>query len=196
MQSSIETLKNRFVTVQLTLLSIAVALILENLLSMLLALEVWTPLIAVQALDISVSAISMWVGFALGISTVNKPPHLLDFLVHFFLLFTLSTAVYFLSTGYLPGYFLASALGSSSAAATLWLDHRAALQHGTSGPVGTAKLLTFVATFEALLGLLTALVDLGSSWVVALIVPVILLQGYAAFRSMRLWQQALAQAAY
>ncbi|MEM1437118.1 MAG: hypothetical protein AAGG11_23930 [Pseudomonadota bacterium] len=194
MPTDVEILKNRFVTVQLTLLSIAVALILENLLSMLLDLEVWSWLVAAQAFEVGTSAISMWVGFALGISAVNKPPHLMDFLVHFMLLFSLSTAVYFISTGYLPGYFLASTVGSGSAALTLWMDHSTARRYGASGPVNTAKLLTLVAAFEGTLALLTLATDISHSWITALILPVILLQGSAAYRSIRQWQQVLGQA--
>lgn len=196
MATDVELLKNRFATVQLTLLSIAVALILENLLSMLLDLDRWSLLITVQALEVAVSAISMWVGFALGISAVNKPPHLMDFLVHFLLLFTLSTAVFFIASGQLPGYFLASALGSGSAALCLWMDHRVAQRHGSSGPVNTARLLTLVASLEASLMFFTLLVDVSSSWIPLLILPIVLLQGTSAWRSMRQWQQALMAADY
>lgn len=184
--------KNRFVNVQLTLLSIAVALILENLLGVFHNAEIITPLILVQSVEIGISAISMWVGFAYGISSVNKPPHLMDFLVHFLLLFTLSTAVTFIGTGNLPGYFIAAGLGSASAALCLRLDVVLAHRAGRQGPNGTFLLLASIASIELGIGLLALTVTLTAPVAILLLIPVITLQGITAMRSIRSWQERLA----
>ncbi|MEM6707316.1 MAG: hypothetical protein AAF648_00875 [Pseudomonadota bacterium] len=191
MQAPGTTLKARFVTVQLTLLSIAVALILENLLSLMLGLNERTLVQLLQAVDVSVAAISMWVGFAYGIASTNKPPHLMDFLVHFALLFALCTAVYFIGNGNLLGYFLANAAGTGSACTSLFMDHRLARRVGQSGPVGTLALLGIITLWELGSAALAAGDWLNEHYVVAVLVVPILLQCTAALRSIRFWQQHL-----
>ena len=191
MNASTEQLRSRFVTVQLSLLSIAVALILENLLNSMLDLEAMSLLTAAQAFDVTVAAISMWIGFAYGISTVSKPPHLLDFLVPFLLLFSLSSAVYFITSGELALFFFAGAAGSASAAAALWLDVRMARQADFQGPSTTAAMLTVVAALEVTVGLIFANTELPWTWAPLLMLPGITLQATTAFRSMRFWRNDL-----
>ena len=194
MGPSREQLRNRFVTVQLSLLSIAVALILENLLGMLLDRDHLGLIVGLQAADVTVSALSMWVGFAYAISSLNKPPHLLDFLVPFILLFSLSSAVYFINTGQLAYFFFAGAVGSAGAAATLWLDVRQARRFGSNGPTPTAWLLTLICGLEVLFGIVFLLDDRSFSWQTLSLLPTIVLQTITAFRSIRFWRQELTPA--
>ena len=186
-----DSLRQRFVTVQLTLLSIVVALILEGLLGVLLALEDWTPLVLVQSLDVLTSALAMWVGFAFSISVADKSPHLLDFLGPFALLIFLQLAVRFIAEGDFPAFLFAGACASLVAAWSLWLDVRIAGRHGTNGPVSTAVLLTGIGLFELALGAGLRAGLIGPTTGLALLAAITGLQTVGVGRSIHFWLASL-----
>jgi len=137
-----------FATVQLTMLSIVVALILENLLGTLFDLDVWSSLILLQALDVLASSLSMWVGFGLALTLVEKQPSYSDFLNPFFMLILLSLAVRCIATGNLPGFFLAGALATASSTFNLWTEVRRARLGGVQGPTTIYRLLISTTCIE------------------------------------------------
>lgn len=184
-------LKDRFATVQLTLLSVVVALILESLLGTLFSMQEWGVMVGVQALDILVSALAMWVGFAYGISATDKQPHALDFLGPFGLLIFLNLSIRFMDTGQLTAYFFSSALGSLTAAASLWLDCHGARKLGQVGPVTSMRLLMGIALWEALIGVLVALSLVGAEFAIAMLAVATLLQAIGVAKSINWWRKSL-----
>lgn len=185
-------LKERFVTVQLTLLSIVVALILESLLSVLFELDEWTLLVSVQSADVLTSALAMWIGFALGISSADKTPHAMDFIGPFMLLITLNLAVRFIATEQFVAFLLSGAAASSTAAFSLWLDNRAARRAGHRGPDITMRLLIGVAIIEIAIAVALVAALIGESVAIALLAISTLVQLVGVARSIHFWQLSLA----
>jgi hypothetical protein len=181
-----------FATVQLTMLSIVVALILENLLGTLFELEHWTPLILLQALAVLGSSFSLWVGFGLALTLVNKQPSYSDFLNPFFTLILLSLAVRSIATGNIAGFFLASALASASSTFNLWGEVRTAAQLGVNGPTTSFRLLLVTTTVEVIA---TTVMWLG--WgnlpmACGFLLVAFSLQASASAHSIRIWRRVTA----
>ena len=185
-------LQERFVTVQLTLLSIVVALILESLLGVLFQLEQWSLLVIVQSADVLTSALAMWIGFALGIAAADKSPHVMDFLGPFALLITLNLAVRYIATGEFVGFLLSGAAASSTAAFSLWLDSRAARRAGGRGPDTTVILLVAVASTEILIAVALMFEVIGTAVGIGLLMVSTGIQIYGVARSIHFWQSSLA----
>ncbi|MFK7912707.1 MAG: hypothetical protein AB8B93_02230 [Pseudomonadales bacterium] len=184
-------LQERFVTVQLTLLSIVVALILESLLGVLFQLEQWSLLVMVQSADVLTSALAMWIGFALGIAAADKTPHIMDFLGPFALLITLNLAVRYIATEQFVGFLLSGAAASTTAAASLWLDSRAARRIGKQGPDTTIRLLVAVALIEATIALLLLSGIITTAIGIALLMVSTAIQIFGVARSIHFWQLSL-----
>lgn len=181
-----------FATVQLTMLSIVVALILENLLGTLFELDHWTPLILLQSLDVLASALSMWVGFGLALTLVDKQPTLSDFLNPFFMLILLSLAVRCIATGNIQGFFFAGALATLSSTINLGVEVAAARKLGGEGPTTIFKLLITTTTVEFIA---TAVMGLGWGNVAiacGFLFVAFALQGLASAHSIRAWRRVTA----
>lgn len=181
-----------FATVQLTMLSIVVALILENLLGTLFELDHWSPLILLQSLDVLASALSMWVGFGLALTLVDKQPTLSDFLNPFFMLILLSLAVRCIATGNIEGFFFAGALATLSSTINLWVEVAAARKLGGEGPTTIFRLLVITTTVE-----LTAAAVMSMGWgntVIAcgFLLVAFSLQGLASAHSIKAWRRVTA----
>ncbi len=110
--------RDHFTTVQLTLLSIIVALVLENLLSAFWDREIpgvfdlTTPLWWLQVALVLLSALSAWAGFGLALSTNSRRVNFVDVLAPFALLITLNLAIGVMHPGNISAYLLA--IGSAS----------------------------------------------------------------------------------
>lgn len=187
-------LKDRFVTVQLTLLSITVALILEGLLGALMEAPGWSFIVSVQAADVAASALAMWLGFAYSISASDKIPHVLDFLAPFGLLMTLSLATRFIGQVPLTMFLLCVAAGSFIAAAALWLDCLLARRVGLRGPQTQAVLLTSIGVWEVGLAVVSATGTLASTTLAALLLASTIAQVTGIANSIHFWRASLRSA--
>jgi hypothetical protein len=188
-------LKDRFVTVQLTLLSITVALILEGLLGSLMEAPGWSFIVSVQAADVAASALAMWLGFAYGISVVDKIPHVMDFLAPFGLLMTLSLATRFIGQEPMTVFLICVAGGSFVAATTLWMDCQLAQRANMSGPRSQAILLTSIGLWELALAAASASGRISVTVVAALLLASTIAQVFGIAHSIRWWRAGLRQAA-
>ena len=123
-------IRDHFTTVQLTLLSIIVALVLENLLSAFWerelpgALSIATFLWWSQAALVFLSALSTWSGFALGLSTAQRSVTFVDIIAPFALLIALDLAIGFMHPASVAAYLLAIGSASLIAAFMLLIDVR------------------------------------------------------------------------
>ncbi len=179
--------RRQFATVQLTLLSLVVALILENLMGIMSELDTRPFLVWLQSLDILVSAFSMWVGYAFAFMAGNKRPHITDFFTPFGLLIFLHLAAYCMATGNLSGFFFAGAAGTASAVVNLWANVAAAKRAGLGGPLTTAKLLTAGCLVEILGGLIYSFGNPGPAVASVLILAAISLQMATSAESIKGW---------
>ena len=111
-----------FATVQVTLLSIVVALILENLLAHIwetgapgfTTLSDW--IIWLQVALVLVSTLTTWSGFAFGLIFIeNKQIHTIDFLAPFALLISIQAAIRYLYPEPLHGFLVSMAIASAFA---------------------------------------------------------------------------------
>lgn len=180
-------LLDRFATVQLTLLSIVVALILENLLSNLFALDDWTPLVLVQAADILLASLAMWVGFAYGLSFGTTRPTPIDFMGLFGLLIFMQFAVRFIYTGSVAGFLVSGGAATLTAGLMIMKDVRAARSVGMQGPERTMWWLLGVGSAEVLGAALFKFGIINTGIALALIATTACCQGADAWRSMRFW---------
>ncbi len=187
-------LKDRFVTVQLTLLSIVVALVLEGLLGTMMEQPRWSPVTIILALDVMASALAMWLGFAYGISIMDKVPHIMDFLAPFGLLITLSLAVRFIGNEPLTAFLLCVAAGSFIAAAALWLDCLQLREAELSGPIRQAWLLTTIGCWELALAGLSQFAGLTATVIAGLLLVSTLTQIYGIRVTIGAWRFSLREA--
>jgi hypothetical protein len=123
-------IRDHFVTMQLTLLSIVIALVLENLLSRISDLPhndfssvagwlTWMEIALLLA-----SAIATWAGFGFAFASPSRRPAIIDFLTPLLLLATMNAAVHWLYPEPPAGYLAASAAGSWIASALLFTQWR------------------------------------------------------------------------
>jgi len=103
---------NRFASVQLTLLSVIVALVLENLLNQVTGGTANTPLMWLQAALIAITVITVWSGFALILTVSDRQPAPVDFICPFGLLVSLTLAAGQLGAESLLPYFVFIAASS------------------------------------------------------------------------------------
>ncbi len=121
-------IRDHFTTVQLTLLSIIVALVLENLLSAFWDREtpdqfdLTTALWWFQVALILLSSISAWAGFGLSMSVNSRRVNFVDVLAPFALLIALNLAVGVLHPGNIAAYLLAIGVASLIAGLMLLSD--------------------------------------------------------------------------
>ena len=144
--------RDHFTTVQLTLLSIIVALVLENLLSAFWdrkipdVFDLTTALWWLQVALVLLSALSAWAGFAFAMSANSRRVNFVDVLAPFALLITLNLAIGVLYPGSLSAYLLAIGSASLIAGFMLLSDVRAFSPHTSAettsieGPASAMKL--------------------------------------------------------
>ena len=181
-----------FATVQLTMLSIVVALVLENLLGTLFEFDQWTATHLLQALEVLASSLSMWVGFGLALTVVDKQPSYSDFLNPFLMLIFLSLAVRCIATGNLAGFFFAGALATLSSTINLWGEVRRARSGGQEGPTTIFRLLCITAAIELVAASVMGLGWGGAPAAIGFMVCAIALQAYASNHSIKMWRLATA----
>lgn len=181
-----------FATVQLTMLSIVVALILENLLSTLFELDQWTPLILLQSLDVLASSFSMWIGFGLALTLIDKQPSISDFLNPFFMLIFLNLAVRCIATGNTTGFFFASALATASSAFNLWSEVRREKKLGREGPTTIFKLLLITTTVEVVAASVMGLGWGNANVACGFLLVAFSLQAFASAHSIKGWRMITA----
>jgi len=104
---------NRFSAVQLTLLSVIVALILENLLNQFGDPTLgWSGILPwLQSALVAMTVIAVWSGFALILTTSERQPTPVDFIYPFGLLITLTLAANSLGAEQLTKFFIFLGLG-------------------------------------------------------------------------------------
>ncbi|MCZ6641480.1 MAG: hypothetical protein O7F71_07885 [Gammaproteobacteria bacterium] len=145
-------IRDHFTTLQLTLLSIIVALVLENLLGAFWdretpgVVDLTTVLWWLQVGLVLLSALSAWAGFALTLTSRSRRANFVDVLAPFALLITLNLAIGVLHPGSLSAYLLAIGSASLIAGFMLLSDVRASSLEpsveatGLEGPESAMKL--------------------------------------------------------
>jgi len=186
---------NRFAAVQLTLLSVIVALILENLLNQVsgaTGLDTWHNAIPwLQAAAVAVTVITIWSGFALILSGSDRPPATIDFIYPFGLLITLSLAANSLNTAQPWQFFMLLGLGAVFAVFAL----RSEQSHiETGGVVSGVRRAVVIQSIDAVLcfvAMTMALVFTLPQWLNILILIVLIgVQLVAAAGTMQGWRYA------
>ncbi|NIP14774.1 MAG: hypothetical protein GWM88_08600 [Pseudomonadales bacterium] len=153
---------------QLTLLSIVVALILENLLSAYLerpqpfATDTLQWLFWLQTGMVLATALSMWSGFALSFNYLHlRQPTALDIIAPFGLLITMNLAVAAMHPALPAGFLLAAGCGSLIAGTILYLDTQNSRRRGKPGPAVALRIQMSIAGLNIAGGGLLALGWLG-----------------------------------
>lgn len=184
---------NRFAAVQLTLLSVIVALILENLLNQLGNSDSnWSSALPwLQATLVAATVLSIWSGFALLLSTSTRQPAPIDFISPFALLITLTLAANSLGTTELVKFFGFLMLSGVVSIWALNAELRFLVQHKEPAMNGVRRAIYVQAADAALAGLMALVVLLASPpnamLVIALMIA-IAIQGAAAFGTMEGWR--------
>lgn len=136
-------IRDHFTTVQLTLLSIIVALVLENLLSAFWdreassVVDLTTALWWLQVALVLLSALSAWAGFTFALSTNSRRVDFVDVLAPFALLITLNLAIGVLHPGNISAYLLAIGSASLVAGFMLLSDVRASSPDAGAATTGS-----------------------------------------------------------
>jgi hypothetical protein len=115
-------------TIQITLLSIIVALAFENLLEAMNAIDAFWErsalalLVWLQALGVTATVLTMWSGTALLITLKERPPRTTDFLIPIAFLALLHVII--ANLGNVPAHlwFYAAAAGAALAGSMVWLE--------------------------------------------------------------------------
>lgn len=181
----------RFSAVQLTLLSVIVALILESLLNQIGDSNLnWTSAqLWLQAALIALTVIAIWSGYALILTTSERPPETVDFVYPFGLLITLTLASNSLEAAHLARYFLCMGLGGVFACWALWAE--AANLEGTGQSFGVKRALYIQAAdtiLNALLATVLYLATLPAAAVIIGLLVAIAIQLFAAWGTMAGWR--------
>ena len=191
-------IREHFVVVQLTLLSIVVALILENLLSSLwesnpigfTSIEGWIAFLEVVL--VLLSAVATYAGFSLSLSFPRKRPQVIDFLMPFGLLFTMQIGIGFLMPGAVHYFLLAMGGASFIAALQLGSDWRMAIGEADqgAGAGGPAILQMSIALWDWLGALLLALDLIGLPGAVLFVGGAAIVQTIGVSGTLRGWVSA------
>jgi len=150
-----QILKDKFATVQLTLLSIIVALVLENLLNELSQSEIlWGATLAsavlwLQVLVILATVMCIWSGFAIALS-LGRSPYWGDFIAPMGLLIALFAAATNLYPQPAHWWFVAVAFGSGLSGWILHYDSLSAEKAGHPGPQTAMKIQLGLAIYYLL----------------------------------------------
>lgn len=182
---------SRFSAVQLTLLSVIVALILESLLNQfgdpVAGWHTWLPWF--QATVIAITVITIWSGFALILTVSVRRPELCDFVYPFGLLITLTLAANSLGESNLARYFSFLALSNVFACWALYAELRSISDNGQTAGVRQAL---YVQAVDLALSLLMALIVVASSPPIPVInfalTIAIAMQAFSAVGTMRGWR--------
>ena len=147
-------MRDQFVTVQITLLSVIVALILENLLGVLHGPESvegtawWIRWLSVSAL--AGALLSTWGGFTVLAILSTRPPSLLDFIAPCGLLVLLVQAVIGIGNNHPRQILLFLAAASALAAWSLWVETRYFNTQREEGPRVPALVQSGIAVVSLL----------------------------------------------
>ncbi len=183
---------NRFSAVQLTLLSVIVALILENLLNQFSDESLgWSAVLPwLQSASVAITVVSVWSGFALILTTSERKPEAVDFIYPFGLLITLTLAANSLGHAQLTKFFVFLCLGGLFACWALrteLLD----LEPGSAAANGVGRAL-YIQAASATLCLIMTLLLIASSppqaVVIFALVIAVILPITAALGTMRGWR--------
>lgn len=190
---------NRFAAVQLTLLSVIVALILENLLNQVSGtsgLDTWQSVVPwLQAAAVAITVITIWSGFALILSVSNRPPATVDFIYPFGLLISLSLAANTLNTSQAWLFFMYLLLGAVFAVWALRTEQTYLEASGVITGVRRAVIIQGVDTLLCFVAMLLALLFALPNWLIAgLLVILICVQLVAAAGTMQGWRFASSDA--
>lgn len=189
---------NRFAAVQLTLLSVIVALILENLLNQVSgagALATWTnPIPWLQAAGVAVNVITIWSGFALIMSVSDRPPATVDFIYPFGLLIALSLAANSVNAPQTWLYFMYLGIGGVFAFWTLHTEQRYIEMTGATTGVRRATLIQGVDALFCFAAMTALLVFAIPDWLLSLLLSIaIVIQLFAARGTMQGWRYATSE---
>ena len=192
-----DTVRRHFASVQLTLLSIVVALILENLLSAYwerpqpFSSDALQWLFWLQAGLILATALSMWSGFALSFNYLHlRQPTALDIIAPFGLLITLNLAIGAMQPP-LPAWFLlAAGAASLLAGIILFLDTRNSRRRGSAGPLGALIVQMGIAALNLIGAGLVALGWLEVQGACVVVATALIVQTTGIFGIARYWRAA------
>jgi len=183
---------NRFSAVQLTLLSVIVALILENLLNQFSDSTLgWSSVLPwLQSAAIAITVVSVWSGFALILSTSERQPETVDFIYPFGLLITLTLAANSLGNTQLLNFFTFLSLSGLFASWALRTELRD-LEANSGQAIGVRRAL-YIQAANTGLSVLMALLFLATSPPQAVVIFAltigVILPIFAALGTMRGWR--------
>ena len=182
-------LRAHFTTVQITLLSIVVALVLENLLGRIDSLPhlnfsssagwlTWSQI----ALVVS-CAIATWAGFGLTLGLPQKLPRIIDFLAPFALLIAMQTAVRYLHPDSQSVFLSAIGTGVAIAALQLYIEWR-----NQEVPLRSFAAQAALATWLLAGAAVHTVIDVPIGLTLAFIATAALFQVAAVFGILFMWQ--------
>jgi hypothetical protein len=192
-----DSVRRHFASVQLTLLSIVVALILENLLSAFWERPQPFPSDALQWLFwlqaglVLATALSMWSGFALSFNYLHlRQPTMLDIVAPFGLLITMNLAIGAMHPPLPAGFLLALGSGSLMAGIILFLDTRMSRRRGSTGPVSALAIQISIAFLSIAGAGAIALEWLGIPGACVVLAVALVTQAASIVGIARSWRQA------
>lgn len=179
--------RESFVTVQITVLSIIVALGLENLTGALADAPTvegwWLASRWLQVLLFATVLIVMWGGFSLTAATTRRPPSLLDLIAPFALLGCMNWAAWGIQSVALHQVLMAIGVSSSLSALMIYADYR----HDRMSLDRPALLQVAIAVLAAI-GAFVVLQVPEPTWHCVIVVGLTLLQGYGLIGVIDGWQ--------
>lgn len=190
-------IRESFRTVQLTMISIVLALALENLLERLrhvplLTLDPEGILVGLQALALVATVLAMWSGFAYVVLFTTRPPSFADFVTPIVLLVLLDLTIRAIGTAGLVPWFAIAGVGSWLVA----LQIRPEWRMRKTPRMWRSLLLQVVLGVGGLLGaLLVAVGVLGLAGATALVALFLAIQSAAAWGTVQLWIRRTSRAA-
>ncbi|MEM7216753.1 MAG: hypothetical protein AAF515_00210 [Pseudomonadota bacterium] len=184
---------NRYAVVQLTLLSITVALILENLLGQVDDPSVdWSaPLTWLQGALIVVTVINIWSGFALVQSITTRAPQIVDLIYPFGLLIFLTLAANSLADGKHLRFLASIVMSGSFACWALWTESNYAELTNTPG---VPKMVFYFQLGTVLVSLATCIAlwaaDISESVLMLVLGGLVIAHIWSAFDTLAGWRFA------
>ena len=182
---------NSFAAVQLTLLSVIVALILENLLNQLGGGTAnWgSPLPWLQAGLVAITVITIWSGFALILSVSTRAPEAVDFIYPFGLLIALTLAANSVGTDALAPFFMFLALGGVFATWALRAELGSqGIEDQQAGIRSAIRLQAVDTAIGLVMAIALVFATLPPLIIIAALVAGIAVQGMAAFGTVQGWR--------
>ena len=183
--------RSHLTNVQLTLLSIIVALVLENLLSHLSSIGIadipWPNAARpwLETAAVLTSVVATWAGFGLSFSFSSARPHPFDFLSPFVLLIMLYIAVQYIGHDTPAPFLLSIGASSLAAALMLWIELRRA--SGVGADAAFVAQLGIGLWYVAAAGLTAYAIS--SFWITAGLIAIgAVVQSVAVFEIFKGWR--------